>query len=49
VIFPEFTYNFGHGFELSAGALVKLGKTQTKFGDPAAGGSEIWTRARFSY
>ncbi|MFH1130300.1 MAG: hypothetical protein V1754_03135 [Pseudomonadota bacterium] len=49
VVFPEFTYNFGHGFELSAGAMFKLGKEHTKFGDPAAGGSEIWTRARFAY
>jgi hypothetical protein len=49
VIFPELTYNFGHGLELSGGALVKLGKAHTKFGDPAAGGSDIWTRARFSW
>ncbi len=49
VIFPELLYNFGHGFELGAGALFQLGEDHTKFGDPAAGGSLIWTRARFSY
>lgn len=49
VFFPEVTYNFGHGLELSAGGLFKVGKEHTKFGDPAAGGSEVWTRARFTY
>jgi hypothetical protein len=49
VIFPEITYNVGHGVELSTGALIKLGDEKTKFGDPAAGGSELWTRARFSF
>ncbi|MBW2730895.1 MAG: hypothetical protein JRH20_00795 [Deltaproteobacteria bacterium] len=49
VIFPELTYNFGSGLELSAGAIVKLGKEYSKFGDPAAGGHQIFTRARFSY
>jgi hypothetical protein len=49
VIYPEIGYDFGHGFHLGAGALVQLGKDHTKFGDPAAGGSMIWTRARFSY
>lgn len=49
VLFPELNYNFGGGFELGAGALVQLGKRYTKFGDPAAGGSLIWTRARFSF
>ena len=49
VLFPELNYNFGGGFELGAGALLQLGKTYTKFGDPAAGGSLIWTRGRFSF
>jgi hypothetical protein len=48
-IYPEFTYNFGNGLELSAGALVLLGRTYTKFGDPAAGGSIVFTRARYSF
>lgn len=49
VVFPEITYNFGHGLELSTGALLKFGKTYTKFGDPAAGGHVLWTRARYTY
>ena len=49
VIYPEFIYNFGNGLELGAGALLMLGKDHTKFGDPATGGSQVWTRARFSY
>ncbi len=49
VIYPEFVYNFGNGLELGAGALLMLGKDHTKFGDPATGGSQVWTRARFSY
>ncbi len=49
VLFPELTYNVGGGLDLSLGALVNLGHSYTKFGDPAVGGSEIWTRARYSY
>jgi hypothetical protein len=49
VVFPELNYNFGHGLELGVGGLVFIGKPYTKFGDPAAGGHEIWTRARFSF
>ncbi|MCK5800957.1 MAG: hypothetical protein KAI47_27405, partial [Deltaproteobacteria bacterium] len=49
VVFPELTYNFGRGFELSAGALLQFGKPYSKFGDAAAGGHQIWTRARFTF
>jgi len=49
VLFPEFTYNFGNGLELGAGALIELGRDYTKFGDPAAGGSTVFTRARYSF
>jgi hypothetical protein len=49
IIFPEFNYNFKNGLELGMGALLQLGKDFTKFGDPAAGGSLVWTRARFSF
>jgi hypothetical protein len=49
VIFPELDYNVGNGLELAVGALFLLGKDYTKFGDPAAGGSQVWTRARFSF
>lgn len=49
VLFPEFTYNFGNGLELGAGALIELGRDYTKFGDPAAGGSTVFTRGKFSF
>lgn len=49
VLYPELDYNFGNGLELGAGALVLLGRKYTKFGDPAAGGSQIFTRARYSF
>ncbi|HUU01093.1 MAG TPA: hypothetical protein VM425_06635 [Myxococcota bacterium] len=49
ILFPEFNYNFKNGFELGCGALLQLGNRYTKFGDPAAGGSLIWTRARYSF
>ncbi len=49
ILFPEFNYNFGNGFDLGFGALLQIGKNYTKFGDPATSGSFVWTRARFSY
>ncbi len=49
VVFPELDYNLGYGLELGLGGLVFLGKDYTKFGDPAAGGNEIWFRARYSF
>ena len=49
VLFPQLSYNFGTGLELSGGALVQLGPKTGKFGDPAAGGSLLWTQARYSF
>jgi hypothetical protein len=49
VVFPEVSYNFGNGLDLGVGALFQLGKDYTKFGDPAAGGSTVWTRGKFSF
>ncbi len=49
VFFPQLGWNFGEGLEMSAGAIVKLGRDYTKFGDPAAGGTLAWTRARYSF
>ena len=48
-IYPELDYNFGNGLELGAGALLLLGASTTKFGDPAAGGSVLFTRGRYSF
>jgi hypothetical protein len=49
VVFPELDYNFGGGVTLALGALLQLGKPYTKFGDPAGGGSLVWTRATYAY
>lgn len=49
VIYPEFNYNFGNGLDMGLGLLLQLGKGYSKFGDPAAGGSLLWTRGRFSF
>ena len=49
VLYPELNYTFGNGLELGAGALLMLGGEDTRFGDPAGGGHQIFTRARFSY
>jgi hypothetical protein len=48
-IYPEVTYNFGNGLELGVGGLILLGHDYTKFGDPAAGGSLFFTRAKYSF
>ena len=49
VIYPSFAWNFGFGFELSAGALFQLGQTHTKFGDPAAGGHTVYVKGAYSF
>jgi len=49
VIYPTFMWDFGYGFELEVGALFKFGKDYTKFGDPAAGGSEVFLKGRYLF
>jgi hypothetical protein len=49
VLYPELDVNIGHGLVLACGALFQLGRDYTKFGEPAAGGSLVWTRAQFRY
>jgi hypothetical protein len=49
IIFPELSYNFGSGFVLGAGALIALGRDYSKFGDPAAGGTVIFTRGQLAF
>lgn len=49
VLYPSATYSFGGGLEMSAGVLAQVGKPWTKFGDPAAGGTMVWTRANFAF
>ena len=49
VLYPQLDYHFTGGIVASVGALIKLGKNYTKFGDPAAGGSLVWMRARYAF
>ncbi len=49
VLFPQIAWAVWDATELSVGAFVFLGDRDTKFGDPAAGASEIFVKARFTY
>lgn len=49
VIYPDFRWKFGNGFEWHAGALIQLGKTWTKFGAKENGGHQLWTRFKYSF
>jgi hypothetical protein len=49
VLFPQLAWAVWDATELSLGAFVFLGDRDTKFGDPAAGASEIFMKARFTY
>jgi hypothetical protein len=49
VLFPQVAYTVWDGAELSLGAFVYLGDRTTKFGDPAAGASELFTKAKFQW
>jgi len=49
VLFPQIAWAVWDATELSVGAFVFLGDRDTKFGDPAAGASEIFMKARFTY
>jgi hypothetical protein len=49
VIFPQIAWSVWDATELSLGAFIFLGDSDTKFGDPAAGASEIFCKARFTY
>lgn len=49
VLFPQILWTVWDGTELTVGAFVMLGDRSTKFGDPAAGASEIFAKARVSF
>jgi hypothetical protein len=49
VIFPQIAWAVWDATELSVGSFIFLGDRWTKFGDPAAGASEIFVKARFTY
>jgi hypothetical protein len=49
VLFPQIAWAVWDATELSIGAFVFLGDSSTKFGDPAAGASEVFAKAKFTY
>ena len=49
VVYPQISYQVWDGTELAAGAFLFLGDHSTKFGDAAAGASEVFFKARFQY
>ncbi len=49
VLYPEITYNFGNGLEMSGGALLLFGGPDSKFNEPAAGGDQVFGRARYRF
>ncbi|MEC7948463.1 MAG: hypothetical protein VX265_12935 [Myxococcota bacterium] len=49
VLYPELSHKLGNGFEMAAGAVVMVGEPWTKFGDPATGGTQVFTRAKYAF
>jgi hypothetical protein len=49
VLFPQIAWAVWDATELTVGAFIFLGDHDTKFGDPAAGASEIFAKAKFTY
>lgn len=49
VLYPELSHKLGNGFEMAAGAVVMIGEDWTKFGDPATGGTQVFTRAKYAF
>ena len=49
VVFPQVVATTFSAVELSLGAFVYVGSPTTKFGDPAAGASQAFARAKFSW
>lgn len=49
VLFPQIIWNAFDATELTVGAFIMLGDRSTKFGDPAAGGSEVFGKVKVSF
>lgn len=49
VLFPQIAWAVWDATELSLGAFVFLGDRATKFGYPAAGATELFLKAKFTY
>ncbi len=49
VIFPQIIWQVWDATELTTGGFVMLGDRSTKFGDPAAGGTQIFVKGKVSF
>ena len=49
VLFPQIVWNVFDATELMVGAFIMLGDRSTKFGDAAAGGSQVFAKAKVSF
>jgi hypothetical protein len=49
VLFPQIIWNVFDATELTVGAFIMLGDRSTKFGDGAAGGSEVFAKAKVAF
>jgi hypothetical protein len=49
VLFPQIVWAVWDATELSVGSFVFLGPRDSKFGDPAAGATELFLKAKFTY
>jgi hypothetical protein len=49
VIFPQIVWTVWDATELMVGSFIMLGDRSTKFGDPAAGGTEVFAKAKISF
>jgi hypothetical protein len=49
VLFPQLIWSVWEATELSVGGFIFIGDRTTKFGDPAAGASEVFAKAKFSF
>jgi hypothetical protein len=49
VLFPQIVWTVWDATELMVGGFIMLGDRSTKFGEPAAGGTEIFAKAKVSF
>ena len=49
VLFPQIIWTVWDATELMLGGFIMLGDRSTKFGEPAAGGTEIFAKAKVSF
>jgi hypothetical protein len=49
VLFPQIIWSVWDGTELMIGGFLMFGDRTTKFGEPAAGGTEVFAKAKVSF